>query len=340
MEEQKNDLGVAPAEPVAGPMLQSSTEDSGRISANVPNARASMFKKYQHIERFGTDETEHIELGECYVFPKLDGTNASVWMEDGVVCFGSRTRHLTLEADNAGFMAWGVTSESLRTYMTANPDHRLFGEWLVPHSLNTYRDDAWRRFYVFDVAIPSDNDAGYEYMHYNAYKPLLDAHNLDYTPPLCTIRNAEYAQLVEQLPQNVFMVKDGTGAGEGIVLKRYDYRNKYGRQTWAKIVTSEFKEKHAKTMGAPAKEGGTMIEEVIAIKYVTTALVDKEHAKIVNEGAWNSRAIPRLLNTVYHCIVTEEMWQILKDNRNPKIDFKRLMHFVFAKTKALRPDLF
>ena len=41
------------------------------------------FEKYQHVERFGTSEVEGIELGRTYVFPKLDGTNASVWLEDG-----------------------------------------------------------------------------------------------------------------------------------------------------------------------------------------------------------------------------------------------------------------
>lgn len=52
-----------------------------------------MFKKYMHLERFGNDEVLGIELGECYVFPKLDGTNASLWVgEDGSVQAGSRNR--------------------------------------------------------------------------------------------------------------------------------------------------------------------------------------------------------------------------------------------------------
>ena len=36
------------------------------------------FRKYQHIERFGTSEVEQIEIGTCYVFPKIDGTNNMV----------------------------------------------------------------------------------------------------------------------------------------------------------------------------------------------------------------------------------------------------------------------
>ena len=30
------------------------------------------FQKYMHLERFGTDEVDGINLGECHVFPKLD----------------------------------------------------------------------------------------------------------------------------------------------------------------------------------------------------------------------------------------------------------------------------
>lgn len=61
------------------------------------------FRKYQHIERFGTSEVEQIEIGTCYVFPKIDGTNSSVWLNDGELCAGSRNRQLSLESDNAGF---------------------------------------------------------------------------------------------------------------------------------------------------------------------------------------------------------------------------------------------
>jgi hypothetical protein len=35
-----------------------------------------------HIEKFGNTGVEGIELGECYVFPKLDGTNSSLWFQE------------------------------------------------------------------------------------------------------------------------------------------------------------------------------------------------------------------------------------------------------------------
>ena len=294
------------------------------------------FQKYQHIERFGTQETSRIEIGECFVFPKLDGTNASVWFEDGHLHAGSRNRELSLDNDNAGFMAWASQNLNILELGSEHPNLRLYGEWLVPHSLKTYRQDAWRRFYVFDVMV------GDVYIPYTEYQGILEKHGIDYIPPICRIVNADYEQLVEQLQKNVFMVEDGKGAGEGIVIKRYDYFNKYGRQTWAKIVTSEFKEKHAKTMGAPLLAEKPILEIAIAESFVTAALVEKEYSKILldNGDEWSSKLIPRLLETVFYSVVKEDAWEIVKAHKLPTIDFKRLKNFVFARVKAVKPELF
>lgn len=306
-----------------------------------------MFKKYQHVERFGNSEVENIHLGECYVFPKIDGTNGSIWFEDGKVQAGSRRRHLTLESDNAGFYEWVLEQENLKEFFKAYPDVRLFGEWLVPHSLKTYREDSWRKFYVFDFVVDREEselthsqDEKFDYIQYGTYQPILDSYGIDYIPPIATINNGSYEQFINQLKHNVFLIEDGKGVGEGIVIKNYNYRNKYGRQTWAKIVTSEFKEKHAKEMGGHALEGKKMVEEDIVSKYVTKALVDKEFAKIKNESGWNSKDIPRLFSTVFYCLVSEESWNFVKEFKKPKIDFNTLNYLTISKVKELKPELF
>jgi hypothetical protein len=306
------------------------------------------FKKYQHLERFGTTEVQNIELGKTYIFPKIDGTNASVWLNDkGEIQAGSRNRHLTLESDNAGFYAWVKEQSNLLEYLTENPTHRLYGEWLVPHSLKTYKEDAWRNFYVFDVAIDKaeneimhESDNKVKYLHYNEYKPLLEGKGLNFIVPISIITNASYEQLVNQLLKNVFLIEDGKGVGEGIVIKNYDFKNKYGRNTFAKIVTSEFKEKHAKTMGASEIKGKKMVELEIAQEFVTTALVEKVYAKIENDKGFNSRSIPQLLNTVYYDVVKEDAWNFVKKHKNPSINFKTLQHFIFAQVKEKAPHLF
>jgi len=297
------------------------------------------FKKYQHLERFGTSEVENINLGECYIFPKLDGTNASLWVdEDGNLQAGSRNRQLTLESDNAGFYNWAIKQEKFKKFFEDFPDVILYGEWLVPHSLKTYREDAWRNFYVFDVATRNDEDL--TYYHYNVYKNALEQFEIDYLSPISVIKNPDYDMLINQLPKNTYLIKDGEGAGEGIVIKNYDFKNKYGRQTWAKIVTTEFKEKHTKEMGSSILEAKQMVEEIIADKYVTEALCEKVFAKITLEEEWSSKRIPQLLNTVYYDVVREDCWNFVKEYKNPTINFGTLQHFVFNKVKKHLNRLF
>lgn len=188
------------------------------------------FRKYMHIERFGNDNVQGIELGELYVFPKLDGANGSIWFDNGVQA-GSRKRHLTIEADNAGFYQWVLDNNNFADFFNKEQKLRLYGEWLVPHSLKTYREDAWKKFYIFDVY----DDEICKYMKYDEYKPLLDSFSLDYIPPLCVINNATYEDLLAQISNNIFLIQEGSGVGEGIVIKNYSYQNKFGRTIWAKI---------------------------------------------------------------------------------------------------------
>ena len=50
--------------------------------------------------------------------------------------------------------------------------------------------------------------------------------------------------------------------------------------------------------------------------------------------------IPRLLQTVFYCIVKEEMWEITKKFKDPVIDFKKLRRFVAGEVKVMAKDLF
>lgn len=303
------------------------------------------FKKYLHVERFGTTEVEGIELGDCYVFSKLDGTNASVWVEPREgnileVCGGSRNRQLSLENDNAGFLAWAKEQDNLMEFFQHYPNLRLYGEWLVPHSLKTYKNDAWNQFYVFDVMNDSAGKSG-AFLHYNTYQPILKAFGIEYIPYIAKITNGSYEQFVKQLEHNVFKIQDGKGVGEGVVIKNYSFTNRYGRFAQAKIVTSEFKEKHQKEMGGHDVKGKKMVEPEIADEFVTKAMVDKVYAKIINEEqGWKSQYIPRLLNTVYYDLIREEIWTAIKKHKKPKIDFRTLQHFTFNKVKEHKPELF
>jgi hypothetical protein len=294
-----------------------------------------MFKKYQHIERFNTDETENINLGLCYVFSKIDGTCGSIWY-DNEIKFASRRRELTLDNDNQEFMNRFIKDERIIQFFNDNKNLIIYGEFLIPHSLRTYRQDAWNKFYIFDIMNEKD-----EYLIYEDYQVLCEKYNLDYIPCLVKVENGSFEQFINIMNSNNYLIQDGKGIGEGIVIKRYDYFNKYGRKTWAKIVTSEFKEKHIKEMGSTYQIGKKIIEEYIIETYLTETLIEKTFQKIKNENdGWNSKKIPMLLGVIWHDFIIEEIWEIIKDNKNLKIDFKILQWFLNKKIKEIKEDLF
>ena len=298
------------------------------------------FIKYQHIERIGTDEVKDIEFGKCFIFHKIDGTNAQLWYEDGQIKGGSRNRLLSLDNDNQGFYEYALSEKKYADFFAKYPNLRLYGEFLIPHSLRTYRDDAWRKMYVFDVCFSSDEDK-LEYLTYDAYKPLLDEFNIDYVPPICSIYNPTYESLLKLLDKTTFLIEDGKGRGEGLVLKNYDFYNQHGRQTWAKIVTNEFKTIHTKSMGVNEFKDKQMVESMIVDEFCTEAFIEKEYAKIVNENnGWSSKMIPQLLGKIYHELIVEESWNIVKRFKNPTINYKTLNTLVIMKIKQVKVGLF
>jgi len=296
-----------------------------------------MFKPYMHIERFGLDEVAGINVGTCYIFPKIDGTNASVWY-NGKLHAGSRKRELTLEKDNAGFLDFVLSSpmeKRLLALFSDKPSWRLYGEWLVPHTLKTYREDAWKHFYVFDVF----DDAREEYLPYYEYIEALQEYGVDFIPPIEIVDNPTEEHLVKLLSSNTFLIEDGKGSGEGIVVKRYGFKNNYGRTVWAKLVRNEFREKHINNFGLPRAQMSPL-EHKLAQEFVTEARLNKVLAKMRETGPFSRKRIPELFGRVWHEIITEEMWNILKSYGNVTINFRFFYSSTIEEVKRLLPEIF
>lgn len=296
------------------------------------------FQEYQHVEKYGHPEVDGIDIGLCYIFPKIDGSNASVWTnvngntaDDDYTPFGigSRKRQISMKSDNQGCAQYIATHSGIAK-MLSYGYFRLFGEWLVPHTLKDYRDDAWRKFYVFDVM----NHEG-QYFPYEEYKQILDHFGIDYITPLEVINNPTHGDFMRLMDQNTFLMKDGH-VGEGIVIKNYNFVNKYGRVTWAKMVRNEFKDKHKKENRTQIIDRSNL-EIDIANKYLTVDMVEKI---VANCGEWSNKYIPRLLQTAYYDLVRECMWDIVKDYKKPIIDFNRLYNATIYRVKELKKELF
>ncbi len=358
------------------------------MTDTAPASTQGQFRKYDHLERMGHPEVADIDIGDIYVFPKLDGTNASVWVDaEGHVQCGSRRRVLSADADNHGFHAWVHSDDpkalAVRMLVQSAPEIVLYGEWLVPHTLKTYREDAWRRFWVFDVW----NHTKGAYMPYAEYGEHFEGMGLDVIHPLCTAENPSANQnrsarpgppasirINDMLERNKFLVQDGLGSGEGVVLKNYLWRNRFGRQPWAKVVRNEFKERNGVEFGPPKIKGERDIAAEVVNELATEDFIRKEWAKVANAVAEDQKTllvsddytggmdsvgqyesvvrqsefvavnrgkiIPRFLGTIYHTFMVEEVWTIAKKWKNPVLDFSRVNKLLTIRAKAVLAEVF
>jgi len=199
--------------------------------------------------------------------------------------------------------------------------------------LKAYVDTAWKKFYVFDVF---DSYSGL-WLSYTKYVPYLRDCGISFVPELATLYNPKEVDMDKFLTQNEFLMQPGC-YGEGIVIKRYDFVNKYGHVCWAKLVRDEFKEEFKVVMGDSPT--ALLIEERIARKFVTEGRISKILANMLQDEGWTKSRIAQLLGTVWHDVVIEETWNILKEYKNPTIDFRRLNNEVIKMVKELRPELF
>lgn len=285
------------------------------------------FLKYGSISRIGNQDTDGILFGGVWVSPKLDGTNSSVWKEDGVVRCGSRKREISIEDDNAGFCKFISGYEAIKNLLDEKSNWRLYGEWLVPHTVRDYEDWAWKQFYVYDVMCDD------KYLTPDEWEKAIDGYGIGKVP---------YVYVEHPTPESIteigielsrFLIKD-RNIGEGFTIKNYDFINKFGECKFAKIINKRFTE----AMGVrPQKEFiSNPIESELAELCVTPDLVAKTKAKIVNEaGSWNNKLIARVLETVWHDAFHEEFYDAAKKMKNPSVDLKVFKNKCFQKAREI-----
>ena len=301
------------------------------------------FRRYMHIERLGRDEVSGILDGTCYIYPKIDGTNSVVWLEDGEIHAGSRKRELSLGDDNGGFYASIKDDVNIKKYLEKHPSHYLYGEWLIRLSIKYYDNNGWAKFYIFDV-YDVDNE---RYLSYEEYEPLLKEYQLLYIPLMAKLENPNMNDLTALVKSNHYLINDESKIGEGIVIKNYNYQNRYGRTTFAKIVAEEFfsakKENHVRKKD-PVDSNALC--QAIADTFLTNTMINKEYEKIAEEldlehnEVRRDKVIGMLLNRVWHEFLVEETPEFIKKYKLPVVDFKCLRKEVDNRVKEVKKSLF
>lgn len=306
------------------------------------------YLSYQHIQKFGNSEVEGINQGTCYLTYKIDGTNGCVYLSnDGKsLSFGSRRRVLsadTKDADNQDFVKLMTSPEykevhdELLEFLQKYPACIIYGEWLVPSTLRTYKNDSWKNFYVFDIY----NTVSDLYWNYDDYSKLFDEEypHIKYIPLLAKLENPTEEELRACLDKTGdWLVK--SGLGEGIVIKNYNYRNRFGRRVWAKMLTEDYKQiKHDnRTHNHEMKESDNKTEYEI-ISMMTVEHILKEKQKVIeahNCPGFENSLICETINRAYDEFIKDNIEIIvLKKFRGKTINFKVLKQLSDAKVREI-----
>lgn len=301
--------------------------------------------KFLHVTRL--DEVSGIlaARGKRYVFPKLDGTNGTVWAdEDGTVHAGSRNRELSIEDDNAGFCKHVLTSDvmkPIRRFCVDNPNFVVCGEWLGGKA-GHIKEYLQREFWVFDVHHKQDDDMAPDNDGYKSY-PVYSEWLSDYpyvVPPMKVFDNSEevtVADIAELAEANSFNLPGGV-IGEGVVVKAYWYRDPWGKYQEGKLVRAEFKaDKGKKKVAVDAYDGE--IEKAIADDLVTASDVEKCKAKVADLAGQefslkDGKMIGMVIEMAFTDLLQEEIMVIFKKYGKYPINLKSLKGQVTKKVKG------
>lgn len=293
------------------------------------------FRKYEKIHRLSKEEVDGILIGTCSITEKLDGANLSVWMGTDGLHVGSRNNDLTLNCNAFnGAVEYINNHPGIKKFFESYPTYRLYGEWLVRHTLQ-YNETAYKKFYLFDV-LCFEGTEHQDWMDRFDLNNIAKEFGIETVPDLGTINNPTLQQLTEIIEKGKSAFGDKM---EGIVIRNPEFTNSFGDKCNAKLVTEGFMEDNGITFGGNNKFSECYWEQFVSNKYVTLERVQKVCNKIqpeVNERL-DMKHIPRITNTVYHDVVTEEAWDIA--TKVQKLDFNNLKRICIKKAKQVFVDI-
>jgi hypothetical protein len=298
------------------------------------------FRKYEKIHRLGKEETDGILDAPVHVQEKIDGANLQIWLQDGVIHVGSRNNDVTDRVDGFnGAVFYVQNHEGIKKLLTEYPYFQLYGEWLVKHTVQ-YKETAYGKFYLFDIysAYIDMDFVEQGFFPTHEVNKIANDYNIE-APHYYGVFDIKTKSDLDQLHTLVGKSMLGN-KGEGVVIKRPDFRNRFGDITYAKLVSQEFMEDNAVVFGGNNKYSDTYREMWAVNKYMTLGRVQKICNKIESETfeRLDMKHIPRIMETAYYDMFTEEMWEIA-GKASAAFDFKKFRQLAYKKAKQIYVDI-
>jgi hypothetical protein len=244
----------------------------------------------------------------------------------------------------------------------------FYAEYLTKHTVK-YPIEHTNHLFFFDVFDTKVN----KYVTYEILESISNMYEVNYIPVLAILDNPTIEQCKEYLNINNFkgdpqqegiVIKNysyynkfGRPTYAKIVNEQFKEVKHCGDKWVSECCKASTYEQDGKVLCGKCNletkvfKGRLLdsLEEKISGKYITEARIEKIINKIIDSHAYKNadetiykndltfkiseKIIPELLGITYNDIITEEMWSILKEFKNPIIDFKKLKKEVDNVTK-------
>lgn len=242
--------------------------------------------KYPKLTRKG-NRVHHVPIEKQFnpndtivVTEKLDGANASFYIDVENIHAFSRNQKLHEGNTLRGFYPWivghVVNEIDSRDYHLIEGKLILFGEWLVPHTVDYgERFNAVDRFYLFDAYNIKEN----RFLNWFEIELLAKILKLQ-TPKVL------YRGKAAEMPATFFdLLKRDTaamdGIGEGVVVKKA-YYGEFDNQNYMKVITPEYSETRPVRKTKEPKPA-TALQHFVS-DHMTRVRVEKTVLKLIDEG--------------------------------------------------------
>lgn len=297
------------------------------------------FKEYPKIKYLGTKDTQGIfdAPGNVVIQAKVDGANFSFWIDNGILHFGKHHNDLTdseilAVSKKTGLKSWKGVEPVINAWAENSKrfvkDYIYYGESMNGHRV-PYGNQipGFIGYDVFDTTIGQFLDWPNAQVAFKLLGlPFIYIHDI-----ISLINDININNLKKLFETSFYY----DGPDEGIVIKRYDQLNKYGRPLFAKLVNDEFKENKR----PPKQERAKITDEIkIANYYATPARIEKAIYSLRDEGAEiDMPMMATLFKDVVMNILEENILDIYEDHK--LINFKTLEGLVSKKCLKVLKDV-
>lgn len=281
---------------------------------------------YPKIYSLDKEETEGLLQYPVIIQEKIDWANLSIWKQDWVTYVGSRTQ-IVWDAERKEWFRWAVEYANFHKWiqeiLNENPTYRLFGEWLVKHTVS-YPQEYYNKFYLFDILTEDGWIWTKEVMElakkYSIHHPEIffewQVTNLD------LFKELAWKSALWDI------------TWEWIVIKRDDFVNKFGDRRHWKYVTKEFKEKNNIVFwnSFPWDKEMKFVADNVTLPRLMKLINKREQNEWKNISKSDTSYI---IGSMWHDIFTEELWNFVKKEHVHTLDFTRTQTLCQERTKVL-----